>query len=231
MMFLQEAFYISLYLFAASIAVAPSPNPDFGDSHLPSLRISREEVQAMKESQTYPPGYIHKYVTLGEGISVPIVEADPNILLGDEDGVRARSLAPCSSCLSIPNGSGNCNINYCWTGTDGNTYAEAITITGSNGKSNPTSVTSSNISNLYLSSTANTGYNHWFPTGHECSNDDTQMYTDHRLDPNGGGQSHVSQLQCDTCEFNGFVCRSSYLLNNLVAFAGGSAAQVNCTQS
>jgi len=47
-MFLQEAFYIFLYLFATSTAAAPASNPDFGDKYLPSLRVSREEVQEMK---------------------------------------------------------------------------------------------------------------------------------------------------------------------------------------
>ena len=230
-MFLQEAFHIFLYLFAASIAAAPSPIPDFDDSYLPSLRLSREEVQAMKEAQTYPPGYIHKYVTLGRDISVPIVEADPDILLNDADGVRARFLVPRGNCLTLTPAGSSCNINYCWVDTDDNTHTEAITITGSDGRSNPTSVTSSNNTNLYLSGLFNTGYNHWFPTDHECSDDNTQMYTVHRLHELADGIAYVSNLQCDTCEFGDLVCRSSLLLNNLVAFTDGGAAQVQCTQN
>jgi hypothetical protein len=117
-MFLQRAFYISLYIFAVSIAAAPPPNPYFDESHLPSSSLSRDEVQAMREGQTYPPGYSHRYITLGEGsdaASEPIVEADPNILLDDENGVRARSLAARGNCQSRSSIGSTCFITYCWT--------------------------------------------------------------------------------------------------------------------
>jgi hypothetical protein len=237
MMFLQGAFHLSLYLFAASIAAAPSPNPDFDDSHLPSLRLPREEVQAMKESQTYPPGYIHQYVTLGEGsdaVTVPIVEADLNVLLDNEDGARARSLATRDQKCNMFSAAGsNCLINYCWTGTDGVVYSEWLSVLPGKkpASSNPKTVSTSNINNLYLSDTYNTGYNHWFPNGHECSNSDTQMYTKHRLADGVVGDAYVDGLQCDTCFFSSLECLSDFTGNNLVAFTGGTAVPIHCVQN
>jgi hypothetical protein len=116
-MFLQEVFYIFLYLFTASMATALPSNLDSSDSsdkYLPSLRLSLEEVQAMKKSQTHLPGYIHNYISLGDR-SVPIVEADPNILLDNKDGHQARIRSLASGCQSITNSAGSCNLNYCWT--------------------------------------------------------------------------------------------------------------------
>jgi hypothetical protein len=53
------------------------------------------DIHSLRTLQTYPPGYIHQNITLGEGsdaVTVTIVEADFDILLDGEDGVRARSL-------------------------------------------------------------------------------------------------------------------------------------------
>jgi hypothetical protein len=229
----QKAFYISHYLFAAFIAAAPSPNPDFDDSHLPSLRLPREEVQAMKKNQTYPSGYIHTYITFGKGsdaVSVPIVEADPNILLDDEDGVRARSLASRdgSFCTSFFTPFGYCTINYCWRGNNGVVYSEALTITGSNGESNPSSVTSSNDNNLSLDAALNNGYNHWFPQGHACSNSNTQIYTDHLLQTGITGIALINNLQCDSCIFNGLTCLTASLQNNIASWANSVALRARC---
>ena len=228
-MFLQKAFYISLYLFAASIATPLNPNPNFDDNQLPTLRLSREEVKAIKKRQTDPSDYIHEYNTLTGGKSTPIVEVDADILLNNNDGDRARSLAPRGNCLPIPNGQGNCNINYCWTGTDGTQYTEAITISGSDGNSNPTTITTTNSANLYLSGLFNTGYNHWFPLGHECSNDNTETYTVHRLNEDGDGLAHITDLNCKTCDFGSLICSITMVTANLVAYTNGGAGEVPCS--
>jgi hypothetical protein len=230
-MFLQNAFYISLYLFAASIAILLNPNPDFDNNHLPTLRLSREEVQAIKKRQTDPPGYIHEYDTLTGGKSTPIVEVEADTLLNNNDGDRARSLAPRGNCLPIPNGQGNCNINYCWTGTDGTQYTEAITIEGSDGSSNPTSMTTSNRANIYLSGLFNTGYNHWFPLGHECSNDNTETYTMHRMNEDEDSPAHITDLNCKTCDFGSLICSVALVNANLVASTDGGAGEVPCASS
>jgi hypothetical protein len=231
-MFLPEAYYISLYLFAASIAAAPSPNPNFSDGQIPSLRIPREEVQAMKEGQTNPPGHIHRYVTLGKGsdaVSVPIVEADLNTLLDDEVGVRARSLAQRdNNCLYYSPLDGSCNINYCWRDKQGNYYTEYLTITGSDGQSDPKSLTGSNSSNLYLPAKYDDGFKHWFPYGHACSNSDTQIYTSHLYAGNIYDVAFVYNLRCDTCDFDGIKCKSSDLAATLVAYTNGGPAIIQC---
>jgi hypothetical protein len=228
-MFLQKAFYISLYLFAASIATPLNPNSNFDDNQLPTLRLSREEVKAIKKRQTDPPDYIHEYDTLTGGKSTPIVEVNADILLNNNDGDRARSLAPRGNCLPIPNGQGNCNINYCWTGTDGTQYTEAITISGSDGNSNPTTMTTTNSANLYLSGLFNTGYNHWFPLAHECSNDNTETYTVHRLNAGGDSIAYISDLNCKTCGFGRLLCSTEMANANLVAYTNGGAGEVPCS--
>lgn len=227
-MFLQEAFYIFLCLFAASTVAAPSSNRNSSFNHLPSLRLSREEVQAIKEGQTHPPGYIHNYITLG-GRSVPVVEADPDILLDDDDGHRARARSLPSACSSIGNGPGNCNINYCWTDWEGKIYTETITIVGSNGKTNPTSVFSSNPTHLQLDATLNNGYNGWFHIGEECSNSNTVIYTDVFYDDTLGFSVALTHLQCNTCFFGTLVCFEEELTKNIAAYTNGnSSAYVNC---
>jgi hypothetical protein len=229
----QKAFYISYYLFATFIAAAPSPNPDFDDSHLPSLRLPWEEVQAMKEGQPYPPGYIHTYITFGKGsdaFSVPIIEADPSILLDDEDGVRARSLASRdgSFCSSFFTPFGSCTVNYCWIANDGEVYSEALTITGSNGPSNPTSLTSSNDNNLSLNTTLNNGYNNWFPQGHACSNSNTQIYTNHFLQDGINGIAVINNLQCNKCRFSGLTCFATSLQGIMAVWSNANVLAESC---
>jgi hypothetical protein len=149
---------------------------------------------------------------------VPIVEADPNILLDDEDGHQARRRVLPSACQSISNGQGYCNIGYCWTDSDGSVYSEAITITGSNGKSNPSSVTSSNTAHIQLDPTLNTGYNGWFAKGHECPNSDTEIYTDHLYDGSMDYVTFLKFLECETCFYGIFACKNESLVNNIVSY-------------
>ena len=156
---------------------------------------------------------------------------NPNPDFDNNDGDGARSLAPRGNCLPISNGQGNCNINYCWTGTDGTQYTEAITISGSDGNSNPTSMTTTNSANLYLSGLFNTGYNHWFPLGHECSNDNTETYTVHRLDEDGDSPAHITDLNCKTCDFGSLICSIAMVTANLVAYTNGGAGEVPCASS
>jgi hypothetical protein len=227
-MFLQEAFYIYLCLFVAFIATAPNLNPNFDDSHLPSLRLSREEVQAMKERQTHPPGYIYKYITIGNK-STPVIEIDPDMLLDDDDGVYARSLAPRWVCYTVIPPFGNCNINYCWADPDDNIYTEAIAVIGSSGPSNPTNVTTSNSHNLVLNGQYNTGYKGWFPTGHECSNSDTQIYTNHTLGNNNWGVAHITGLVCETCQFADVIGDSLMVTAKLAAQTNDYGPWTNVT--
>jgi hypothetical protein len=234
-MFLQAAFYVSLSLLAASVAAAPSPNPHFDDSHLPGLRLPREEVQAMKKDQTYPPGYVHRNITLGEGsdaVSVPIVEANLNILLDDDDGVRARSLVARDQCISYRASQGSCLINYCWTANNGTIYSEWLGITGGKvaASDNPIRMTTSNINTLSLSTTYNTGYNSWFPNHHECSDSDTMTYTNHYLANGVTGVAYLHGLQCDTCFFKSLGCmpNTGFASNGLSAWSSSSAAPIYC---
>jgi hypothetical protein len=220
--FLQEAFYVFLYLFATSTAAAPASNPDFGDKYLPSLRVSREEVQEMKEAQTHLPGYIHDYISLG-GRSVPVVEADPDILLDDEDGHRARARSLPGACQSLTNAAGSCNLNYCWTDINNDVYTETLTITGSNGQSNPSNVASSNTAHLALDPRLNHGYNGWFGKNHECSNRDTVIYTDVYYNGAMNNVLSLNWLECDTCYYGSFVCNfgDTTLLNNIAIYTNG----------
>jgi hypothetical protein len=239
-MFLQAAFYISLYLFAASITAAPLSDPDFDDSHLPGLRLSLEEVQAMKESQSYPPGYIHENITLGEGsnaVTVPVVEVDPNILLDDADGLQARSLVPRSACLNYGTAPGttNCLIIYCWIAADTSIKTQFLNLlpgTGKNpGKADPQSLQSNDINYLYINPTYNNGYNHWFPKNHACSNDDTIIYTNHYFADDVFGVAYISNLACNSCVFQTLGCLensgfTSY--NNLQGWSSRSGARLPC---
>ena len=81
---------------------------------------------------------------------MPVVEADPDILLDDEDGHRARARSLPGACQSLTNAAGSCNLNYCWTDTNNDVYTETLTITGSNGQSNPSNVASSNTAHLAM---------------------------------------------------------------------------------
>jgi hypothetical protein len=240
MVFLQEVFFISLYLFAAFITATPSPNLDFDDSHLPSIRFSREEVQAMKEAQAYPPGYIHDYITFGNGsdaTSVPLIEPDYDIFLSDEDGIRARSLAPRGGCVSAPSRAGSCEVNYCWNYRD-HYYSGYLTLRGGGLESNPRDIRVSNHYDLDLNRELNNGYKHWFPENQDCTNaGGATIYTKHLLVSSHPrdryGVAHISRLYCNTCEFSRLDCQDEELKNNLVAFKytpGGQPGQrIRCT--
>ncbi|KAF5688794.1 secreted in xylem 2 [Fusarium circinatum] len=222
-------------LFAAwtiSAAANPVAEPQPNDARLPDVRLSPLEVRALKEAQKYPPGYIHKRVTLGTGKNakeVPIVEADPDMLLHGEKGIKERSLAPRGSCFSFPASSSGCMIDYCWLDNDGNTWSRFIIISGSNGRSNPRSVTSSDTSKLSFNSIFNNGYGGWFPEGHECSNSDTQIYTDHSLSAGIKGTAYINRVQCNDCNFGFLRCLSDSLKNNLIAYSNGVSSQSSCT--
>jgi hypothetical protein len=240
MVFLQEVFYISLYLFAAFITATISPNLDFDDSHLPSIRFSREEVQALKEAQTYPPGYIHDYISFGnssDAISVPLIEPDYDIFLSDKDGVRARSLAPRGGCISAASRVGSCKVNYCWK-YRGDTFTGHLTLHGGGLESNPRDIKPSNDFYLDLNRELNNGYKHWFPEHQDCTNAiGATIYTNHLLAMRHTGSTygvaHISGLQCGDCEFRGLDCQDEELKNNLVAFyytAGGQPGpRMRCT--
>ncbi|KAH7322009.1 secreted in xylem 2 protein, SIX2 [Rhexocercosporidium sp. MPI-PUGE-AT-0058] len=229
-MFLRTAIYSSVFL-AAVISANPFPSSDYPDSHLPDLRLTREEVQVMKREQIHEPGYVHKYVTLGTGddaITVPIIEADPTILLSDEEGVKARALAPRGACMSFAASSSSCTINYCWKDDAGAVYSEAIDIRGSNGQSNPSFVTSSSTTNLQFDDINNNGYGGWFPQGHECSNSNTQIYTKHRLFAGVFTSAYVDGVRCNNCNFGRLNCLSRQLKDNLIAYSNGVASQSSC---
>ncbi|KAF4449969.1 secreted in xylem 2 [Fusarium austroafricanum] len=231
-MFLKGALVALYTAWTISVAASPVGNSLPDDAHLPDLRLSHSEVRALKEAQIHPPGYIHKRVTFGEGedaVTVPIVEADVDMLLDDEKGVKARSLAPRGSCFSFPMPSSGCMIDYCWRDDSGSIYSRGITITGSNGQSNPASVTSNDPVNLSLNNVWNDGYNGWFPTGHECSNSNTQIYTDHRLLQGVIGVAYVDHVRCDNCNFRNVNCLTDALKNNLIAYSNGVASQSRCT--
>ncbi|RBA14861.1 hypothetical protein FPRO05_13077 [Fusarium proliferatum] len=230
-MFFKHALVALFAAWTISADANTVADPLSEDAHLPNLRLSPREVQDLKDNQKFPPGYVHKMVTLGTGKdakTVPIVEADPDMLLDDKRGVKARSLAPRGSCFSFPLPSSGCMIDYCWIDSGGHTYSAAITIRGSNGQSNPSSVTSNDPSNLSLNNVFNDGYNGWFPTGHECSNSDTQIYTDHRWSAGILGTAYVNRVRCDNCNFGFLRCPSNFLQNNLIAYSNGVGSQSSC---
>jgi hypothetical protein len=144
-----------------------------------------------------------------DAVSIPIIKAD------HEDSVQPRW----SIHATASRDSSDCIIFYTWTDTIGckdngyycYNFYENITITGSDGKTNPTSVQSSNDSNLALSTKFNNGYNNWFPHGHACSNKHTQIYTQHRLHISQDimCNAYVTDLKCDTCEISGLYYFSS----------------------
>ncbi|KAG4255524.1 hypothetical protein BFJ72_g15245 [Fusarium proliferatum] len=231
-MFLNRALVALFAAWTIAAAANPVADPQPDDAHLPDIRLSPLEVRALKEAQKYPPGYVHKIVTLGTGENakeVPIVEADPDMLLDDEKGIKARSLAPRGTCFSFPAASSGCMIDYCWKDNDGNTWSRFIIIRGSNGQSNPSAVTSSDTNRLSFNSIYNDGYNGWFPEGHECSNSDTQIYTDHRLSTGILGTAYVNRVRCDNCNFGFLRCLSDSLKNNLIAYSNGVGSQSYCT--
>lgn len=233
-MLLQAAVHISLF-FTTSVVAVLSPKPGFDDSHLPGIRLAREEAEAMKESQSYPPGYIHDYVAFGEGsnaITVPVVEGDPAILLDNEDGIRARAIVPPQQCLTF-NSKTACLIIYCWRDNNNTIHSPWLAITpGKNTKkSNPTSVKSFDINSLSLNAEYNTGYNNWFPLGHECSNSDTMTYTNHYLADTSQGVAYIHGLQCNNCLFTGIGCMPNTGFsssNNLHAWSSNSPVQRSC---
>nr|ARR28600.1 secreted in xylem 2 [Fusarium oxysporum f. sp. cubense] len=232
-MFLKGVLVAMFAAWTISVAANPVADPQPNDARLPDVRLSPLEVQAMKEAQKHSPGYIHRMVTLGTGenaIEVPIVEADPDMLLDGEKGMRARSLAPRGTCFSFPATSSGCMIDYCWKDNHGNTWSRFVTVRGSNGQSNPRSVTSSDTNKLSFNTQFNDGYGGWFPEGHECSNSDTQIYTNHFLYEGGVGTAYVNRFRCDNCNFGFLRCLSDNLKNNLIAYAnGGGQSQAYCT--
>lgn len=220
-------------LFFLSSAVIAAPSQGLSDaSYLPSARLPAEKVAMMKRDQKYPPGYHHSNVTFGEGadaISVPVIEADPDILLDNDKGIHARSLAPRGACMSFVGRFSNCEINYCWRDGAGELHSEYITIEGSNGPSNPRAMYTSNYENLDFDEVLNDGYNGWFPTGHECSNSNTQIFTRHLWQGGVYTSAYVDRVRCDTCDFSNLRCYSNQLKNNLIAFSNGVNSQGRCT--
>ncbi|KAF5698371.1 secreted in xylem [Fusarium globosum] len=96
-MFFKHALVALFAAWTISAAANPVADPLPDDAHLPDLRLSPREVQDLKENQKFPPGYVHKMVTLGTGKdakTVPIVEADPDMLLDDKRGVKAPEGIP-----------------------------------------------------------------------------------------------------------------------------------------
>ena len=170
---------------------------------------------------------------MGEGnnkTTVPVVEIDLDILRDDEVGHRARSLAPRGSCYSRQQNSepSYCNIAYCWKDTNAVLYNEFIIIQGSNGQSNPINVWSSNGDHLQLNNIFNDGLNGWFEQRHECSNDDTMIWTNHRWDAGSMGVARVDHVDCRTCSFGGLYCQSDILKNNLQALGNGIDPDIGC---
>lgn len=238
-MLLQHAFNIFLYLHTASIAVALSLNRSFADGHLTGLHNPREEIQTRNEDGTYPPGYIHKYITLGEGINavtVPVVEAElPDI----KEGVQSRSIATPGQCKTYNPRRGICFIVYCWLDNNSTLQSGYIAIMPGNdgptpGQSDPKEMVSSNMNIISLSYDFNTGLNHWFPKGHTCSNSDTMTYTNHYLQSNVMGVAYVDHLECDNCIFQDFGCLQSTGFSSgsqAVAWSSSSAVEYFCILS
>jgi hypothetical protein len=227
-MFLQKVIYIFLLFMTITAAAPTNDHP-----HLPSLRLSRVEVEKMKRTQSNPPGTFYRNITMGKGDNktmVPVVEINFDILCDDEDGHRARSLAPRGSCYSRQQNSAvsDCNVAYCWKDTSGNTYNEFMTLQGSDGQGNPTRVFSSNDANLQLNPVFNDGVNGWFEERHECSNDNTMMWTNHRWNTGVMGLARVDHVECDTCDFGGLFCQSDVLKGNLHALGNGINPDIGC---
>jgi hypothetical protein len=228
--------HISLLFMAITTAAPQNPPPfdELDDSHLPSLRLPREQVDKLKLRQRNPPGHVYRNMTLGKGddaLTVPLMEMDLDILCDDEHGALARSLAPRGTCYSRQENSEPeyCNIAYCWKDVNNVVYNEFITIQGSDGESNPINVWSSNGNYLILAHTQNTGYNGWFEEGRECSNDNTMMWTGHFWSTASGyGTARVDHVDCKTCEFGGVYCPAPELQGNLAALANGLEPETKC---
>jgi hypothetical protein len=124
-----------------------------------------------------------------------------------------------TSCTSPPNTPSSCFITYCWTDNDDQTsYQENMEIVWGQDtmKSNPKNVATFD-SNLTLDPNYNTGYNGWFPRGHECSNTNTMIYTDSRLSI-GYATVYLCGLMCNNCQIGGVGAiggESSPLAHNL----------------
>src|SRR6266699_3124071 len=116
-MLLQTALHISFFLFAASVAALPSSDANLDGNH---LSFSREEIDALKLEQRYPPGYVHRNITFGTGDStviVPVVEGDIS-LLGNDGIIQARNSNPFAATLPSQcttfTATKFCIIFYCW---------------------------------------------------------------------------------------------------------------------
>ena len=234
-MFLQKVIHISLLFMTITIA-APQNSPsfdEFDDSHLPSLRLPREMVEKLKLVQRNPPGHVYRNITLGrdnDALTVPVVEMNLDILRDDRHGALARSLAPRGTCYNrqVNSQPGYCDIAYCWKDSAGTIYNEFIRIQGSNGNSNPVNVWSSNGGYLTLDSVHNDGYHGWFEEGHECTNDNTMIWTNHLWQQGAMGLARVDHVDCNGCDIGGLYCASTELNGNLVALANGLAPDVQC---
>lgn len=110
-MYSQRIIHTSLMLAAmvAATPIATTYGPDLSDTvieaRFPETRLSREQVDYLKERQRQPAGTILNNVTFGSGEDtqiVPIVQADLDMLLDDEQGVKARALAARDPQVSAP---------------------------------------------------------------------------------------------------------------------------------
>ncbi|KAF5622400.1 secreted in xylem 2 [Fusarium tjaetaba] len=225
-MFFKRALVALFAAWTISVAANPVADPLPDDIYLPDLRLSPREVQDLKDNQKFPPGYVHKMVTFGTGedtTTVPIVEADPDMLLDDEKGMKARSLAPRGSCFSFPMPSSGCMIDYCWIDSGGHTYSAAITIRGSNGQSNPSSVTSNDPANLSLNNVFNDGYNDRISCGENIAYTIGNVVRDWCVD------SKLGVSICDNVASNDICLRNLYTtLDASITAADTEAQRLRC---
>lgn len=100
----------SLMAFPGTLGAPTDPKALTDEDGLPTLRLSRGEVDDLKRAAVHLPGHVHSYVNLGKR-SIPMVEADPEMFLDDEVGAQRRALAPRGSCFRIPSIRNSCYIS------------------------------------------------------------------------------------------------------------------------
>ncbi|KAF4546973.1 Hypothetical protein D9617_80g101410 [Elsinoe fawcettii] len=222
---------------------------------LPTLRLSRREVDEMKANLEHPGGTVigrHTFPADGTDgpLDVPVRLIDPDWLLEGEEGDKARALAKrqgvSGSCLSFRAPSLSCAIGYCWRDSANNVQNAHVTITRtpnpfrSDYSISRTSQDRAKIDIVYVD--PNGSASTW-ETGHKCTDPNPFVHTIHRMsgptDPlthvlehsalrtGAASFARVMKVNCRTCDFGSVACGPS-LRNRMLVLTNGAGTGLQC---
>lgn len=170
------------------------------DDWMPSLRLSRREVEDMKANLEHPAGSVIGNATFpdaqgkGKALTFPVVLVDPEWLLEGSEGDRKREMVRRQSwkaCFSYAGLSNQCAVSYCWYKTDDHalmsTHVTIKRFPNPFGTSYSLSVPSGDVNKIdpvfvdrnHDPPTAST----WEP-GHKCEDPTPFVHTVHRMKGN-----------------------------------------------